>query len=650
MKKTIQSASVVLLALSAFNAHAAINALITSGVRAEQSELSTPASITVITRDQIDASGAAHITEVLRGLGGVQVSDLYGQGSRSTVSMRGFGESANANTLILVDGRRLNNTDIAPPDLNSISLQDVERIEVVHGSAGVLFGDQAVGGVINIITRDSQELRRSLTAKAGSYGRKGLAATMSQKLDNGLKYRLALDAEEADNYRRHNDTSYLNGSGKLAWEYDGGEVFAEGQYIRDELETPGALFAADLASDRRQVLPTFAGDYSNLRTRVGRLGIKQTLAPDWILHTEFTQRESDGDFRISFASMGPSTDNSTQDRKVRELTPRITGKLGNGFITLGTDLIDSEYHLSSQLGVQSNDQKLKSLYTQAVMPLSEKLDLTAGVRHAKVENQVSDSYTFTSTTKIDDAVNVGTLGFRYRHNDSLSYLLRLDENYRFAKVDEFTNATPFGAPAPVMLDTQTGNSLETGVEWATASHQGRLILYRLDLKNEIAYDPAQFINVNLDKTQRKGAVVENRYQFSDSSAFISRYTFTVAEFSSGSLAGNKVPFVARHSGMLGLEQHFSQRWLGYVELQAVSERVLSGDYSNALGTLPGHGVINTRFEYSADDVSYRFSINNLLDREYVDVGQAGYDSSFNYVETYYPAPERSFMLSAQIKF
>jgi iron complex outermembrane receptor protein len=648
--KTIQSASVLLLALSSLNAHAVLDVLITSGVRAEQSELTTPASITLITREQIDASGAAHISEVLRGLGGVQISDLYGQGSRSSVSMRGFGETANANTLILVDGRRLNNTDIAPPDLNSISLHDVERIEVVHGSAGVLFGDQAVGGVINIITREPQELRRSLAVKAGSYGRRGAAATLSQKLDNGLKYRLALDSEHADNYREHNATRYLNGSGRLGWEYAGGEVFAEGQYIRDELETPGALFAADLASDRRQVLPTFAGDYSNLKTRVGRLGIKQALSQDWTLHAEFAQRKSDGDFRISFASMGPSSDNSTQDRKVRELTPRITGWLGRSFITLGVDRIDSDYHLSSQLGVQSNDQALTSLYAQAVTPLSDNLDLTAGLRHAKVENQISDSYTFTSTTPIDDAVTVGTLGFRYRQNDSLSYLLRLDQNYRFAKVDEFTNATPFAAPSPVILDTQTGRSLETGLEWASVSHQGRLIVYRLDLENEIVYDPAQFINVNLDNTRRQGAVVENRYQFDNKSAFISRYTFTRAEFSSGSLAGNQVPFVARHSGMLGLEQQFAKSWLAYVELQGVSERVFSGDYSNALGTLPGHGVVNARFEYAADDINYRFSINNLLDRKYVEVGQAGYDSSFNYVETYYPSPERNFMASAQIGF
>ena len=136
------------ISLPAFSevAETQIPPVIVSAARTEQSTLTTPASITVITRKQIDDSGARHIVEVLRGQGGVQINDLYGDGSRASVDMRGFGDAAGSNTLVLVDGRRLNNPDIGSPDLNSIALEDVERIEIVQGSAGVLFGDQAVGG------------------------------------------------------------------------------------------------------------------------------------------------------------------------------------------------------------------------------------------------------------------------------------------------------------------------------------------------------------------------------------------------------------------------------------------------------------------------------------------------------------------------
>jgi len=92
-------------------AEAVLDAVIVSGARTEQSQLTTPASITVITREEIEASGARHVVEVLQGRGGIQIFDSFGDGSRASVGMRGFGETANANTLILVDGRRLNNSE-----------------------------------------------------------------------------------------------------------------------------------------------------------------------------------------------------------------------------------------------------------------------------------------------------------------------------------------------------------------------------------------------------------------------------------------------------------------------------------------------------------------------------------------------------------
>ncbi|MFA7592969.1 MAG: TonB-dependent receptor plug domain-containing protein, partial [Thiohalobacteraceae bacterium] len=156
-KSTGGHASLIVFILSSSSLHAAgavrLEPVVVSATRSLQSSVPTPAAISIIDRTEIEASGALQITEVLRGRGGVQLSDPYGDGSRAVIGMRGFGENAAANTLILVDGRRLNNSDLAAPDLNSIALKDVERIEIIHGSAGVLFGDQAVGGVINIITR-----------------------------------------------------------------------------------------------------------------------------------------------------------------------------------------------------------------------------------------------------------------------------------------------------------------------------------------------------------------------------------------------------------------------------------------------------------------------------------------------------------------
>ena len=630
-----------------------IPAVVVSAARTEQSTLTTPASITIITRKQIEDSGSRHIVEVLRGQGGVQINDLYGDGSRATVGMRGFGETAGSNTLVLVDGRRLNNPDLAAPDLNSIALEDVERIELVQGSAGVLFGDQAVGGVINIITRKPGALRHSLELSAGSYNTVKFHGMTSQLLDNGVNYLLSLDARESDNYRQHNESSYLNGFGKLGYDYSSGSVFAELQYVDDELNTPGTLFAEEVAVDRRQVSPNFTGDFSNARTTVGRLGLVQALGSNWSFEGELTSRDTDGVFRLS-SVFGAETEDSTQVRKIQEFTPRFIGfipELNNTMFTLGADVVESDYKLNSRFGEQSNDQSQRSLYVQAVIPAVKTLDVTLGVRYAEVNNELSDGFTF-DDEKIDDDVTVATFGMAYQASDDWRVLVRIDQNYRFAKVDEYTNAQPFPAPpSTVILKTQEGLSLETGVEWVYGGNSAKFMVYQLDLDNELAYDPVNYININLDETRRSGFITSGRWQNSKRMGLGASYTYTDTEVLSGAFTGKEIPFVAKHSALLTADYAVSGAWQVYGELVAISDRVFSGDFNNVLGKLPGYGVVNIKAEYDINDFTFSARVNNLLNKQYSDVGQLGTDpDTLAPREAFFPSPEINFLLTAAWNF
>ena len=630
-----------------------IPAVVVSAARTEQSTLTTPASITVISRQQIEDSGSSHIVEVLRGQGGVQINDLYGDGSRASVGMRGFAESAGSNTLVLVDGRRLNNPDIASPDLNSIALDDVERIEIVQGSAGVLFGDQAVGGVINIITRKPGALRHSLKVSAGSYNTVMFHGMTSQAMDNGVSYRVSIDARESDNYRQHNESSYLNGFAKLGYDYSSGSVFAELQYVDDELNTPGALFADEVAEDRTQVNPSFASDFSNAETSIGRIGLIQEMSSNWSFEGEVTDRKTDGVFRISFAGGPPSTDNYTQDRRITEFTPRFIGfipALNNTMLTLGADAVDSDYKLSTTLGDQANDQSQRSIYAQAVIPATSLLDVTLGVRYASVENELSDGFTFVNEN-IEDDVTVATFGMAYQARDDWRVLVRIDQNYRFAKVDEYTNAQPFPAPpSTVILKTQQGLSLETGVEWVHGSNSAKFMVYQLDLDNELAFDPVNFININLDETRRSGFIASGRWQSSKRMGLGASYTYTDAEVLSGAFTGKEIPFVAKHSALLTTDYVISGAWQVYAELVAISDRVFSGDFDNVLGRLPGYGVVNLKAEYQINDFTFSGRINNLLNKQYSDVGQLGFNPFPAASEAYYTSPEINFLLTAAWNF
>src|SRR5690606_25581645 len=223
-----------------------------SATRSETAQLPVATQIKVITREEIRVSGAKLVSEVLQTQAGIQLSDADGSGMRSvSVSMRGLA-GAN-NVLVLVDGRKLNNPSIASPALNAIAVRDIERIEIVQGSAGVLYGDQAVGGVINIITRRAAagESLGAVSAKIGTDKLRDYGVNLGQGFANGLSHSLSLQKRDADNYRDNNNSAYGSQLLNLRYAHKRGYVFVEGQSIDDELRTPGSLSDAQAGQHPR---------------------------------------------------------------------------------------------------------------------------------------------------------------------------------------------------------------------------------------------------------------------------------------------------------------------------------------------------------------------------------------------------------------
>ncbi len=114
------------------------------------------ASTSIITAEEIARSPSSTSQDILSREPGIQVTNLFGgvNGVGSTVDMRGFGAAAASNSLILINGRRINDLDLVGIDLAAIPRDSIERIEITRGNSGaVLYGDGAVGGVINIVTK-----------------------------------------------------------------------------------------------------------------------------------------------------------------------------------------------------------------------------------------------------------------------------------------------------------------------------------------------------------------------------------------------------------------------------------------------------------------------------------------------------------------
>lgn len=619
-----------------------LDTVVVSATRSEQTSVPTPASISVINAQDIERSGARNVAELLRGRAGIQVRDYFGDGSSGAVfDMRGFGATAVSNTLIMVDGRRLNNgSDIAAPDVTTISLKNIERIEIVQGSAGTLFGNQAVGGVINIITRSPQEFHAELNGKAGSYNSHTLTGSVSDRFSNGISYRLAVESRDSDNYRDNNSLDYENVVGRIDYDHARGRLFAEIHQTQEELELPGALYTNEIRADRRQSTAINAHNYQDANTTLGRVGLSQDLNSHWSLEAEMAYR----DVERSFIQGSPGD----MARDVYTLTPRLVGAIpfngGEAQITVGADLEKTDYSLESSFGLTEVAQRIYAYYLQGVIPIDDKWSVTAGARRAMVRNDLTAMKTFGASPfaggeSLDDEVAVGTLGLVFRPNSAWRLFARADQNFRFATADEHA----YSGGSATGLKNQTGVSYELGGEWSGENGSFKATAYRLDLEDEISYDRF-FNNINLDSTRRNGLILEATARVHRDVDVGLNYQFVDAETKSGEFAGNRVPEVAEHSATLFADYRPIPDLNLHAEAKYVGDQVLSGDFDNSLPELEAFTVVNLSGEYRIDGWRFGARINNLFDREYSEIGVDWSQAA------YYPSPERNFWLTVGYDF
>ncbi|HYR46366.1 MAG TPA: TonB-dependent receptor plug domain-containing protein, partial [Thermoanaerobaculia bacterium] len=134
----------------------------------EESHLGS--ATTVITRQKIEASGARTVLELLRAVPGLDVAQQGSDGSLTSVFLRGANSTQ---TLVLVDGARVNSPFFSGYDFSALTTESVERIEIVRGPFSALYGSDAIGGVIQIFTRSGAPgFSGQLAAEGGSAGQR----------------------------------------------------------------------------------------------------------------------------------------------------------------------------------------------------------------------------------------------------------------------------------------------------------------------------------------------------------------------------------------------------------------------------------------------------------------------------------------------
>lgn len=221
--------------------------MVVTATRTEEPLKDIPGRIEVITQEQIQQMPVQTVDEALSYISGVHQERSYGVTSHSTtVSLRGMG-NVQGRTLVLVDGVPQNSSDMGSVNWNRLNLEDITRIEILKGPAASVYGDNAMGGVISIITKKpTKKFEGSLSSSYGSHADwkfRGVAAGRTSEDLTGLYARVSALSHTNQGYKdvpseqqtRWTKNTFLDEktlNAKLGWDFTPTNNL-EFQYTRD---------------------------------------------------------------------------------------------------------------------------------------------------------------------------------------------------------------------------------------------------------------------------------------------------------------------------------------------------------------------------------------------------------------------------------
>lgn len=629
-------------------ADTALAPVVVTGSRFETPQSDVPASLTVIDGDELRAYPAFSLPDLLRTHAGIQVRNLFGNlAGDSAVDIRGMGEASAGNVLVLVDGQRINPVDSTGINWGAIPRASIARIEILRGGGTVLYGDRAVGGVINIVTREATANTLSASAGLGSFGYRSLGIGGSASSPTGWYLRAEGNGAREDGYRNNSETDQNTASARIGYRGTAGlDVFADLTGWKDSNGLPSALFRAQYETDPR--FTRTPQDFVEQRGYRARPGLRWTLSEHLSLDAEMAAEHHDDAFRSPTYTSDRSSDTYS-------FTPRLRWKHGLGGLpsvtVIGVDAYRGKVDARSASGFgpghQSAEQDSDAVYALNTTSWTPHWSTTLGMRYQRVRQQAVDSVAAVSgeATRSRHAAEIGA---QWRDGGTRVFG-RIGQVFRFANTDElfgfdpFTFATIFAGD----LRPQHGTHSELGVESMLGAARLQASVFRIDLSDEIGFDGTLFANVNLPRTRRDGVELEAGIPLGGGFSADLSQTFMRARFRDGANAGKRIPLVAQQRTTARLA--WTAPGLGSHSLSLVrtGARPISADFANALDMLPAYTVVDWQSSVTRARWTGTLAIRNLTNRKYAEFGGYGGFPADYY---YYPANKRAVYLTVRHDF
>jgi len=607
--------------------------VVVTATRDEQKTDLVPAKVTVITREDIENSTANHVADLLATEGNLVTSSTLGNGKRTRIDIRGMGETSVSSALVLVDGIRINPSDMSGPDLTTLSLDQVERIEILHGAGSVLYGDGAVGGVVNIISRPAGgKTGFGVKAAAGSFD--ALDATAEAR---GSLKSLHLSADgnigDINGYRENGYFSNRNLNINAA--LDVGEQFSLSggfRYHEDEYGLPGSLTLDQYEQDPRQSMDE-TGSHGNTEENSKYLGLECDLSDYGVFTARFTSRRRDNDWML--VNTPGLIEELSRDLTLKHQWNHAFSRVANG-LTLGADIHTADYFQNASFAIKRFDVDQMGVYLLDRITLFDRWTLQGGARYYDYENANKESG---ATAGWDGWVYHSGLVCQMAGGAWIDGTLFASyaTSFRIPDIDEWGFSTD-------TLTPQQGKHIDVGTKLKFVDKiQVDVTGFYIRIQDELFFDALNYTNANYDRpTKRTGVEVAVRWYPDPRLRLWASYTYTRARFEDIDL---DVAMVPENKASAGINADLFAGLIAGISYNYVGTRPQGGTptVNSTYARMPAYQVVNLKLGAKIPrlPLSAAFTINNLFDEKY-------YTSA--YYDSVYPAPGISFRVELSYRY
>lgn len=660
--------------------------VVVTATRTERTTEEIPAGVTTISQDDIKNTKMFGLSEAIQGTSGVQ-SETKNGGYDARLIIRGAGLKARYGVreiMVLVDG-----IPITDPDgftrLDSVDTDLVQRIDIVKGPNSTMYGANAAGGVINIITKSPFEETTSAKAGYGSDNTQMYSAVFGTGFDD-TSVSVYGSRKSTDSWRAWNKFDTTQAGLKLGHMIDAtSSIEAAFQFTTADIQLPGTLTKSQFESDITQLTTEqwrHMGRYSDVysanvkyATRSGAWELKPLLYfQHWSHYHPVTGLINDGGADV----IGTDIQSDLKHRIGGMDAVFTTGIAGQ------VDMRDSEkytyrdvqlsgtgrilYTLSDEAGAlaeKGSDDVMKwGVYAQESLRPSDRWIVDAGVRYDRVafdiRNQIYQEYSYalgryvvnTTTEDIAKSFNAVTprLGVVHKASDVVHLYANVSSGFQTPQTSEI-------AENPDLKPLKAYN-YETGLKARfTKGHSIDLAVFRIDVKDEIvqtALPGNQTSYSNAGKTEKTGVEFTGSVVPMEGASLGGSYTYSHFKYKDftepvGAVnydrSGNWLPYIPWHQySIFGMYRHAT----GFkVRLDTNTWGRYYIDNANS-AMYDGYAfVTNGLIGYETRNLNISFDVYNIFDKRYaMEITKEATST----LEKYRPGAPRSYMVRLSYAF